>query len=146
MKKFYYKIVYITTSGAMTSAMNPSLPLSEWVVTYKLRKWAYPKIPHSKLFAFSSLKEAKWYMRALSSLPLPYFSIYKCELKDPERIYTIPQLFSLNHEIEQIKLFWEFWHFWQKNELPKVALWNLKGSGMKGVFVGSAAKLIEKIA
>jgi len=64
---------------------------------YEIGQWKRPNLEHSKLFVFSSLKEAKSFA-GLSR------EIYTCEVKNPSKIRYIPWF---NSGYTHIKGFWD---------------------------------------
>lgn len=68
-----YKVLYESEDGRLLSG---GLPFSECTIEYVQDSVVYPKIPHSKLFVFSSLDEArKW----ISLENYDNRCIFKCE-------------------------------------------------------------------
>jgi len=122
----HYKVVCEDTNNQLHSFLHHKI--TSHSITYCINEWVYPTIPHSKLFVFSSLKEAFRWKESNS-----FLCVYECEVRNPQKIKWICSWF--------IQSVWEdFWNKrYNKKKMPE------KHKIPQHTIVVDAVKLIKKI-
>jgi hypothetical protein len=100
-------------------------------IEYYIARWVYPRVPHSKLFVFDSIENAR-----RAAIPSRH-RIYKCEVKNPQGIKYIAPFYNYNH----VKLFWKL-----KHSKKKFSHLQCTSNGVpQGTLICDAVKLIERM-
>lgn len=121
-QKYFYKV----TTQELRSCIIRNL--RGIFVQYKIDKWVYPKIKHSKLFVFHTLRQAKRFQNLCSC-------VFKCKATYAIEYegYT-PRVFD--SELDELKDFWE--------PSPTVKAWPFV-KVPRGTVLVDAVKLISEV-
>jgi hypothetical protein len=102
-KKYYYKVICKHGRKLLSSAIHPDNDFdinSDFCIRYKINKWTYPKVKGTKLFVFSSLKDAQNYIWHHNILPWD-LKIYKCEIKGLKRNQPVIRFIDFDFLLER---------------------------------------------
>lgn len=145
-EKIYYKVVCIdkkdnslkswSYGNGRLSNFYPELP--NFVITYKIGEWVYPKIDGSNLMVFNS------FQAAVDFRQIPYgSSIFSCHIKN---IYKIGIIFKLHKILQEPSQ--EFYALCKKRKQKK----NISDHYQQicippeGTVFCGAVKLLERVA
>jgi len=110
-KKAYKVVVrdfgYKRSDGVMQSVSVSAK--SQHIARYQLEKWTLPTVPHSKLFVFETLADAKGF-GGINSI------VFECLVKNPRRAKFRVLSFDSLMEVEQ------FWKDKKNHKRPSVRI------------------------
>jgi len=94
-----YKAVFVK-DGKYLSLMHKWPAGPKYAVRYQPYKWAYPKLPDSKLFVWKNLTDALRFVRKYSPNTM---ALFRCRTKDLKKTHWISVIPSSGIAIE---MFW----------------------------------------